>query len=91
MASMTIHSVNARGSDEYSVHEIRDDSEPRVLAIVRKSSKSENRRRAIAYARILAEKSGCAYQASHNLSERALFDLLPALVILPATNNGDER
>jgi len=72
----TVHTVNQRGSDEYSVHIVSGD-EIKVVAIFYKSDKATNRANATRRAYKLVRELGCDNVESHNLSARACAALLP--------------
>jgi len=74
--TITVHSVNHRGSEEYSIH-ILGKGQPKVVSIFYKADKAENRQRAIETAREIAAQHKVRYVMSHGLSGRAFDRFLP--------------
>jgi hypothetical protein len=74
-----VHSANVRGSDEFSVHIVRDGQDPQVVAIYYKEDRAGNRERAVASAQRIAADLKCEYVKSHHLSGREYDKLLPFL------------
>ena len=72
----TVHTVNHRGSDEFSIH-ILGDHQPKVVAIFTKSDKATNRRNAIEAARQMAFEMRCKHAMNHGISQQRFNDFLP--------------
>lgn len=73
----TVHTVNHRGSDEFSVHVLGRRDQPEVVAIFCKADKKTNRANALEAARQLAFELRCKVGMNHGISAQSFDRFLP--------------
>jgi len=73
----TVHTVNHRGSEEFSVHVVGRRKEPEVVAIFCKGDKQTNRANALDAARQLAFELRCKVAMNHGISAVRFDQFLP--------------
>jgi hypothetical protein len=73
----TVHTVNHRGSDEFSIHVLGRRDQPEVVAIFTKGDKKTNRANALAAARQLAFELRCKVAMNHGISQPRFDQFLP--------------
>ena len=71
----SIHTVNVRGTDEFSVHVVRD-GKPSIDAVFCTADKATNRQNALEHARDLARNLGCKVGMHHGVVRERLAEFL---------------
>ena len=70
-----VHTVNLSGSDEFTVHVVRE-GEPSTVAVYCNDTKEINRRHALDHARQLAFELRCKAAMNHGISRKRWRDFL---------------